>query len=275
LAVVALSGCSRVQLAWRFGPWLMERDAAEELGWPDARRPELKAAVRGWAHKVARETLPGVASAARLAAARVAAGSDAEAAEALFTGGLAGWQGCMAPALTPAAAVLAVAPLERAAALERSFKAKDAKDAQRWGDPDHTAVDQAKKLMATFKDYCGEPTEEQKPLIVAWARDAAFPGPAYLAWRHERHNALLQALRAPAVSGLRLRPLLQDLWLDQASQPKALRAALQGYRLRLRQSLVTVLKSLTPEQRSQLARRLQALAEDLDRVGAQAAVDPA
>jgi hypothetical protein len=270
---LALSGCSRVQMAWRFGPWLMERDAAEELGWPGARRPALKAAVRGWAHQAARTVLPAVADQARLAAARIAAGSDAQAADALFNGGLAAWQGCLTLAVAPAAALLAEAPLDRAAALERSFASKDQKDALRWGDPDHSAVDQAKRLMATFKDYCGEPTDAQGPLIVAWARDAAFPGPAYLAWRRARHRALLDELRGGA-QPQRLQALLQDYWLDQASQDKALKNALNGYRDRLRKSLVALLKSLTPDQRALLTQRLEALAQDLGAVVAQAQADP-
>jgi hypothetical protein len=269
VTLALLAGCSRVKMAWRLGPWLLERDVAQELAWPDAERAELKAAVKGWVGRVARQALPPVAAQARLAAARLSAGSDAAAAEALFDGGLAAWRGFLSTAMEPALKLLAREPAQRAAALERWFQATDLKDGKRWGDPDHSAVDQAKKLMATFKDWCGEPTDAQGPMIVAWARDARFPGPAYLAWRQGRQKALVQALRQGA-DPARLKALLQDLWLDQASQEKPLKAALKGYRERLRGSLAGLLKSLTADQRAQLTQRLEALAQDLDAVSADA-----
>lgn len=264
-----LPACSTVKLGWRFGPWLMEREAAEQLAWPDAERPRLKQAVHAWALQVGRVAAPDVAAQARSCAAAVEQGRDSDAAEAFFRGATAARQGLCRPIPGPLAGLLAWQPRDRARGLELAFGKQNAEDAKRWGDPDHSAVDQAKRLMATFKEFVGDPSQAQGDQLIAWAKDAAFPGTAYLAWRTGRQGALLAELRGPARPAA-IEALLRDWSLDQSSQPASLKKDLENYRLRLRSHLKDVLAGLSPEQRGHLAARLKALAEDLEAIAIQA-----
>ncbi|HXB97857.1 MAG TPA: hypothetical protein VNZ54_07375 [bacterium] len=265
LALALLPACSRLGVAWRFGPWMVERDAAERMAWPEQERPRLHEAVQAWAKVMGRQVAPALASAARATAAAVDNGQDHVAAARLVDAAQRAWDATAAAAAPPLAQLLAFKPQERSKALAGFFSAKDAKDQARWADPDHSAVAQAKQLMGTFKDYAGEPSEAQGRLIVEWARHAAFPGPAYLAWRQDRERALAKAL-ATGADPAQLQALLQDWWVSHASRPPALRQAMDAYHARLLASLETLLASLDKDQRAYLAARLRAVAQDLDQI---------
>jgi hypothetical protein len=263
LALALLPACSRLSVAWRFGPWIVERDAVERLAWPSAERPRLHQAVQAWARTMGRQVAPLLASAARATASAVELGQDHIAAVRIVDAAQRAWEATAAAAEAPLAQLLTDEPQARSRALAAYFSAKDARDRARWADPDHSAVAQAKQLMGTFKDYAGEPSEAQGRLIVDWARNAAFPGPAYLAWRQDRERALAKALGQGAESA-QLQALLHDWWVTHASRPAALRTAMDAYHARLLTSLETLLASLDKDQRSYFVERLRAVAQDLD-----------
>ena len=263
LALLCLPACSRLSVAWRFGPWMVEKDAAERLAWPDAQRPRLHQAVGAWAKEMGRQVAPVLASAARAVAAAVEAHDDHAAAVRLLGAAQHAWTAAATAAEAPAARLLGLDPPARAAALAHYYQGKDAKDKARWSDPDHSAVAQAKQLMATFKDYAGEANEAQGRLIVDWARHAAFPGLAYLAWRQGREQALAATL-AQGAEPVLLQALLHDWWVGHASRPAALRDAMNAYYARLAENLEALLRSLDADQRAYLAHRLRATAQDLD-----------
>jgi hypothetical protein len=270
MLVLALAACSRLTVAWRFGPWMVERDAVQRLNWPGAERPRLHQGVQAWAQFMGRQVAPVLASAARAVAAAVEAGQNEAAAARLVDAAQRAWVATATAAEAPLAQLLAsTQPTERAKALGAFFAVKDAKDRARWADPDHSAVAQAKQLMGTFKDYAGEPSDAQGRLIVDWARQAAFPGLAYLAWRQDRELALSQALNQGA-DPARIQALLQDWWIGHASRPAPLRQAMDAYHARLLSSLGTLLASLDRDQRAYCAERLRAVAQDLDTIARKA-----
>jgi hypothetical protein len=269
LALALLPGCSRLGVAWRFGPWMVERDAAERLDLPSAERPALHLGVQAWARAVGRQVAPLLASSARATALAVEAGQNHAAAARMVDGAQRAWEAAAGAGEGPLAQLLAVQPLDRSKALQHFFAGKDAKDRARWADPDHGAAAQAKQLMNTFKDYAGEPSEAQGRLIVDWARHAEFPGPAFLAWRQDRENALALALK-PGVDPALLQGLLHDWWISHASRSPALRQAMDAYHARLQASLEALLASLDQDQRRHLAERLRATAQDLDAIALKA-----
>ena len=268
LALLALAACSRLTLAWRFGPWMVERDAAQRLQWPESERPRLHQGVQAWAQFMGRQVAPALASSARAVA--VETGQNQAAAARLVDAAQRAWVATAGGAEAPLAQLLAsTRPAERAKALAAFFRTKDAKDKARWADPEHSAVAQAKQLMGTFKDYAGEPSDAQGRLIVDWARHAAFPGLAYLAWRQDREQALGKAL-SQGPDPAQIQALLHDWWVSHASRPAALRQAMDAYHARLLSSLETLLASLDPGQRAYCAQRLRAVAQDLDTIARQA-----
>ena len=270
LALLALAACSRLSLAWRFGPWMVERDAVQRLQWPESERPRLHQGVQAWAQFMGRQVAPALASAARAVATAVEAGQNHAAAARLVDAAQRAWVATAGAAEAPLAQLMAsTQPVERAKALAVFFQAKDAKDRARWADPDHSAVAQAKQLMGTFKDYAGEPSDAQGRLILDWARHAAFPGLAYLAWRQDREQALGRALNQ-GLDPAQIQALLHDWWIGHASRPEALRQALDAYRARLLSGLETLLASLDPDQRACCAQRLRVVAQDLDAIARKA-----
>jgi hypothetical protein len=269
LALALLPACSSLNMAWRLGPWVVEGDAAERLGWPSADRPRLHQAVLAWVQAMGRQAAPLLASAARATAAEVEGGQDRAAAARMVEATQRAWVAAADAAEAPLARLLEVQPQDRAKALASFFKGKDAADRARWADPDHSAVAQAKRLRGTFKDYAGEPSEAQDRLIVDWARHAQFPGPAYLAWRQDRERALTTGLNHGA-DATQLQGLLDDWWVSHASRGPVLAQAMDAYHARLRSSLETLLASLDRDQRAYLAARLRAVALDLDSIARKA-----
>lgn len=270
LCLLFPAGCSQLSLAWRFGPWMVERDAVQRLDWPAAERPRLHQGVQSWAQFVGRQVAPALASAARAVASAVEAGQNQAAAARLVDAAQRAWSAAADAAEAPLAQLLAsTQPGERARALAVFFKAKDAKDQARWADPDRGAADQSKQLMGTFKDYAGEPSDAQGRMIVEWARHNGFPGPAFLVWRQDRERALSMALtQAPDPAGLQA--LLHDWWLGHASRPPALRQAMDAYHARVLSGLEALLASLDHGQRAHCAERLRALARELDSIARKA-----
>lgn len=267
LALLFSGACSRISLGWRAAPWLLEREAAEWLGLDDAERKAFGAEGRAWLQHSGAHLGPALGLSARSIARDLRMGHDKQVMDALFVELPKRWDEALAPALPPLAAWLARRPEARAAALQKAFDERNARDQKRYSDPDRSVADREKRLRKSLQEWVGTLSPEQEEGLALWAREAEFPSQAWLSDRQQRQAALLKSLQ-PGVTAAQLQAQLEAWWLTpEKGRDPAYQRQLEAYRGRVQAALLRLLKSLRPEQREHLAARFAALGEDFEAIG--------
>jgi hypothetical protein len=265
LAALLACGCSRLSIGWRLAPLWLRHEAAAWLGAASDERAALDRDVDAYLRSLSLQVAPRAAAWSRHLAKEVAASQDKAAVDSLFNDGLALWRAIKEPGVAPAADWLSRRPLQRAQALKKGFDQQAGREAG-FEAGAKAAEARAKRLKEWLQDWVGDLSGEQEDRIRAFTDRADYPTARVEADRRRREQALLATLAGTARRE-ELESQLRRWWLDlDMDRDRATEQAVQAYRGGLRGLLTDLLDSLTPVQRDRLARRLTALAEDLDAI---------
>jgi hypothetical protein len=226
--------------------WLRER-ADRLLAWH--RKSEMPA-IRAWL----------------MEALRLAQGPMSEAeVQGLYLSARASYRRTAEQVLPEMAELLAMATPEQAAALERRFAKDNAKIEKDLSKPLAERVRlRGKKLVEQTEDWIGSLTRDQMALLGAANADLVPIEDLWLADRKQRQAQVLRLLRARAgrdevLRGLRRMVLEAEAWRDPAylSQLKSREVAAT-------RMVVALARTLTPQQRAALRKRLGGYLDDVN-----------
>ncbi|MGH7257996.1 MAG: DUF6279 family lipoprotein [Nitrospiraceae bacterium] len=144
--------------------------------------------------------------------------------------------------------------------LERAMQKDNAKAAKLASDPPQERLKKrADNTIDVVKDWTGSLTKEQRALVVQWSQALPDTQPAFLDYRRQRQQQLLNLLHQPRTSEVATRELRDALVHQDQTAPSWYRQAVEEWRAGVKTLVPRINRMLTSSQRRYALDKLQHL----------------
>jgi hypothetical protein len=262
-AVLTLTGCSRVKLAYNTADFFIQGYVNDYLGLTPAQKarwtPTLDAALEQ--HRA--EELPYLAAFFDSGLDQARRGFTDDGVNCLFDQFETLYRRHFRLAAEAAAPLLAQLDRKQVDELERSFREEALKDAAETGTEaaDRRTRKRAKRYEKNMDWWIGEITSRQRGIVRDVARAVPDTAPAWYDYRDRKRRELIALLRSSA-SEQRIESFLTGWIVDFRDMPSSLRQSRGAIRKAFAQLLLRLDPTFTPEQRARLVGRLTMLRDD-------------
>lgn len=263
LALLVLSGCSRIQIAYRSADFFIARYAEDYLDL-DTRQlerwePRLQAALAE--HRA--QELPQLAGFFDQTLKASRTGFDTSNARCLVEASRSLYRAHAQLAVGLAAPLLAGLDPRQVDALEKRFRAEDEDAQPKPGtDPGRERRKRIKRYVASIEDWTGPLDPAQRQLVSEIAGRMPDTAAKVLDYRRKKRQELLALLRSEADEA-RIRGFLTDWLVEYRDLPPALEQAGNEIAARVEELLIRLGASLSRAQKERLQTRLENLRDDL------------
>jgi hypothetical protein len=262
-AVLTLTGCSRVKLAYNTADFFIQGYVNDYLGLTPAQKarwtPTLDAALEQ--HRA--EELPYLAAFFDSALDQARRGFTDDGVNCLFDQFETLYRRHFRLAAEAAAPLLAQLDRKQINELERSFREEALEDAAETGTEaaDRRTRKRAKRYEKNMDWWIGEITSRQRGIVRDVARAVPDTAPAWYDYRDRKRRELIDLLRSGA-SEQRIETFLTGWIVEFRDMPTSLKQARGALRQAFAQLLLRLDPTFTPEQRARLVGRLTMLRDD-------------
>lgn len=274
LALVALPGCSRIEVVYRSADLVLSHYADDYLNL-DSRQlarwePRLKTALA--AHRA--EELPKLAAFFDEAWKASLSGFDERSATCLATGAEAIYRDHARIAVRLAAPLLAELSPKQIDALERRFAVELADDQPKPGtDPAHEKRKRMRRYAKATEEWTGKLEPPQQEVVIQVVGRMPDTSQDMLDYRTRKRAELIALLRTGADEA-RVQAFLSDWLVEFRDMPPALEQAGKETLKGVEELLIRLGAALDQKQREQLQRRLKDMRDDLLELQAKPRLEP-
>ncbi|WP_333843047.1 DUF6279 family lipoprotein [Pelomicrobium sp.] len=268
LGLLALSGCSRIDLAYRNLELLLPWYVQSYVELTDRQSALMRTRVKELKRWHCADELPVYAAWVRHVSEDLTQGTTVEQLEARYKEFQAALDRLYTQAAPHLAELLSSASAEQAEAVIASLEKRDEKFRTSWVELSRPELEAkyAEWMGKHLERWLGPLTEAQRQQVNAWSRSLVPTARQTLAYRQRWREALAQALR----SGDRPEPLrrqLETLLSHPALlEPPSRAQDMTANRTRTWHLLMEVAATMTAEQRETLRQRTDALSQTLERM---------
>jgi hypothetical protein len=262
-ALILLSGCSAMQLAYNTGDFFIERYADDYLGLADEQLRDWSPTLDAALERHRNEELPYLAAFFDTALTAATRGFTAESVDCLLDQFEILYRRHFRLAATAAAPLLADLNEAQIGALAQTFAEEAEEDAAEANADD--AARRARKRAERYIDnlhwWLGELSSRQRGIVRNLARSIPDTAPAWYAYRAEKRQQLLALLRGGA-GAPEIEAFLIDWLVDTSDMPASLELALPALRQAFADLLLQLQPTFSDTQRARLLKRLERLRDD-------------